>query len=106
MLKWWFGLDAAGYESCGGNLKTELSKVASFSRPPRLDISALRWLRYPRRLNLFINVPVMVLEEGKGGNLRLTAPMHPKGGCAVMRAEVECMVVMSACPMDLGPAGV
>jgi uncharacterized protein YcgI (DUF1989 family) len=53
-----------------------------------------------------MNVPVTVLEEGKGGNLRLTTPTRPKGGYAVMRAEVECMVVIGACPMDLGPASV
>jgi len=58
--------------------------------------------RLPDPLNLFVNVPVTALEEGRGGKLPLVAP---RGGYAVLRAEVECMVVMSACPMDLGPAG-
>ena len=61
------------------------------------------WL--PDPLNLFVDVPVTALEEGRGGKLPLAAPTCPRGGYAVLRAEVECMVVMSACPMDLGPAG-
>ena len=52
-----------------------------------------------------MNVLVTALEEGRGGKLPLAAPTCPRGGYAVLRAEVECMVVMSACPMDLGPAG-
>jgi uncharacterized protein YcgI (DUF1989 family) len=28
-------------------------------------------------------------------------PAAQKGGYVVLRAEVECMVIMSACPMDL-----
>ena len=52
-----------------------------------------------------MNVPVTALEEGKGGKLRLAAPVCPRGGYVVLRAEVECMVVMRAYPMDLGPAG-
>jgi uncharacterized protein YcgI (DUF1989 family) len=56
-------------------------------------------------MNLFMNVRVTALEEGKGGRLRLAAPACPKGGYVVLRAEVECAVVMSACPMDLAAAG-
>jgi uncharacterized protein YcgI (DUF1989 family) len=61
------------------------------------------WL--PDPLNLFVNVPVTALEEGRVGKLPLVAPTYLRGGYAVLRAEVECMVVMSACPMDLGSAG-
>lgn len=45
------------------------------------------------------------VEEGRGGKLPLAVPTCPRGGYAVLRAEVECVVVMSACPLDLGPAG-
>ena len=91
----------------------EVSKVRPCSGPLRPDISALRWLLRPERLqgwlpdllDLFVNVPVTAVEEGKGGKLRLAAPACPRGGYAVLRAEVECVVVMSAYPMDLGLTG-
>lgn len=55
----------------------------------------------PDPLNLFMNVPVQALSAGKGGELRLEAATCPKGGYVVLRAEQECVVVLSACPMDL-----
>jgi uncharacterized protein len=106
-------LGAEGHDSCGNNLKVELSKVpGSFQAAQSGGLrdalaSASRaaegWL--PDPVNFFMNVPVTALEEGKGGRLRLAPPARPKGGYVVLRAEVECMVVMSACPMDLAAAG-
>jgi uncharacterized protein YcgI (DUF1989 family) len=55
----------------------------------------------PDPLNLFMNMPVKALGDGKGGKTCLAAPSCPKGGYVVLRAEVECMVILSACPMDL-----
>lgn len=54
----------------------------------------------PDPLNLPMNVP----QGGRGwkrGALSLAAPTCPNGGYVVLRAETECMVIMSACPMDL-----
>jgi uncharacterized protein YcgI (DUF1989 family) len=50
----------------------------------------------PTPLNLFMNVPVK-----EGGELILAAPNCPRGGYVVFGAEVECVVFMSACPMDI-----
>jgi uncharacterized protein YcgI (DUF1989 family) len=108
-------LGAEGHDSCGENLKAELSKVALLFETASNNGSlcaalasasqaAEAWL--PDPVNLFMNVPVTALEEGKGGKLRLAPPVCPKGGCVVLKAEVECVIVMSACPMDLAAAGV
>lgn len=45
----------------------------------------------------------MALEGGRGGEISLAAPNCPKGGYVMLKAEAECVVVMSACPMDLNP---
>jgi len=105
-------LGAEGHDSCGDNLKAELSKAARlFETTPNGGLcaalaSASRasegWV--PDPVNLFMNVPVTALEEGKGGRFRLAPPMCPKSGYVVLMAEVECVVVMSACPMDLAAA--
>lgn len=106
-------LGAEGHDSCGDNLKAELSKAASsFEAASNGNLRAVLssasraaegWL--PDPVNLFMNVPVTALEEGKGGKIRLGPPTCPKDGYVVMKAEVECVVVMSACPMDLAAAG-
>ena len=113
-------LGAEGHDSCGDNLKTELGKVASLLSEEETESAAADrglgtalasasnaseqgWL--PDPVNLFMNLSVAALEEGRGGALRLAAPVCPRGGYVVLRAEVECVVVMSACPMDLGAAG-
>jgi uncharacterized protein YcgI (DUF1989 family) len=86
-----------GFEGGGekGSLREALASAARVTQEG--------WLPHP--LDLFMNVPVTALEEGEGGRLRLAAPTCPKGGYVVLRAEVECVVVMSACPMDLAAAG-
>ena len=106
-------LGAEGHDSCGDNLKAELSKVASLFETASTGSlgaalsSASRaaegWL--PDPVNLFMNVPVTALKEGKGGQLRLGPPTCLKGGYVVMKAEVECVVFMSTCLMDLAAAG-
>ena len=106
-------LGVEGHDSCGDNLKQELSKAASLFQTSAAEglgpalTSASRasqgWL--PDPVNLFMNLPVTALEGGMGGNLRLADPKCPEGGYVVLKAEVECVVVMSACPMDLGAAG-
>ena len=111
-------------ESCADNLKAELRNavlVSESSLGKHKDISTAirskstmsatmleairsadravqRWT--PDPVNLFMNVPVKALEGGKGGELGLEKPVCPKGGYVVLRAEVECAVVMSACPVS------
>lgn len=107
-------LGAAGHASCGDNLKAEFRRVTSLSQTPKQGTLGVAlasaaqaagegWL--PDPVNLFMNVPVTALKDGKGGQLLLAPPLCPKGGYVVLRAEAECVVVMSACPMDLAAAG-
>ncbi|KAI9367046.1 hypothetical protein BJX61DRAFT_530265 [Aspergillus egyptiacus] len=51
----------------------------------------------PDPLNLFMNVKV----DGDTGRLELVPPESREGDYVMLRAEQECVVVMSACPMDL-----
>ncbi|MCJ1386124.1 hypothetical protein MMC17_009249 [Xylographa soralifera] len=103
-------LGVEGYhQSCSDNLKAQLKEASLESN--KLLSSVLydaigqasstveHWT--PDPLNLFMNVPVKALEHGKGGKLALEAPACPQGGYVVLQAEQECVVIMSACPMDL-----
>lgn len=104
-------LGVEGYHaSCAENLSVALGKMATTTtdgkatREMKSAIEAAatatkEWT--PDPLNLFMNVPVEALAGGKGGELKLEAGTCPKGGSVLLRAEQECVVVMSACPMDL-----
>ena len=103
-------LGVQGYhDSCADNLAAQL-QLSSTQTTERALISILTsasalvgegWT--PDPLNVFMNVPAKVLDVGKGegGELGLKAPICPEGGYVVLKAEQECVVVMSACPMDL-----
>lgn len=52
----------------------------------------------PDPLNLFMNVGV---DWNNDMGIELREPTSPPGSCVVLRAEVDCMVVMSACPNDI-----
>ncbi len=103
-------LGVTGYhDSCVDNLSgqlqlastqtTSLSLVATLSSASALVGEG--WT--PDPLNVFMNVPATALDVGKGesGELGLIAPICPERGYVMLRAEQECVVVMSACPMDL-----
>lgn len=52
----------------------------------------------PDPLNLFMNVEV----DWKGGlGIELRELVSKKGSWVVLRAEVDCIVVLSACPNDI-----
>ena len=97
------------HDSCADNLKAQLqlasTQTTSLSLIDTLtSASALvgeGWT--PDPLNVFMNVPAKALDVAKGemGTLGLEAPVCPEGGYVVLRAEQECVVLMSACPMDL-----
>ncbi len=97
------------HDSCANNLGTQLGgALKSFGENPNRLLSGAiasaslitdTWT--PDPLNLFMNIPVEVVEDGHGGKTRLAAPNCPKGGYVVLKSKVECIVVMSACPMDL-----
>lgn len=82
------------HDSCANNFRTELRKAG-------VELSkGDDW--WPDPLNLFMNVPVLeTLENGRGGKIDLQAPKSDKEQFVVLQAEVDCLVIMSACPNDL-----
>ncbi len=97
-------LGVAGYHaSCVENLQLEVRKMGDEG----LDVQGVESLMEgdfkwaPDPLNLFMNVPVKPLGGGGGGELGIERPIARKGEYVVLRAETDCVVVMSACPMDL-----
>jgi uncharacterized protein YcgI (DUF1989 family) len=74
------------HDSCTDNLAAALDALAL--TPPET----------PSPLNLFMNVPV---EEG--GSLSFEPPVSQPGGSISLRAELDCILVFSACPQDMIP---
>lgn len=52
----------------------------------------------PSPLNLFMNIPVI-----DGRRLEFCSPKNKPGDYVVLRAELDCVVVFSACPQDILP---
>ena len=52
----------------------------------------------PCPLNLFMNIPVL-----EGGRIEFRAPLGEAGQSVTLRAEMDVVVVFSACPQDLVP---
>ncbi|MFK0247850.1 DUF1989 domain-containing protein [Amycolatopsis azurea] len=78
-------LGAPGHRSCATNLREALDEAGlSFTGP------------IPQPINVFMRIPV-----GEDGRLSwLTASSRP-GDAVTLRAELDCVVVVSACPQDL-----
>lgn len=57
----------------------------------------------PDPLNVFMNVAVTTElgREDGGGRMENRVPESKKGEYIVLRAEVDCVAVMSACPNDV-----
>ena len=97
------------HRSCADNLRERLQRCSeelSQSRDrdlmlaiPKVHKAVGSWT--PDPLNLFMNVPIKGLNCGQGGELSLENPRCPKGGSVLFKAVTGCVVVMSACPMDL-----
>lgn len=74
------------HRSCAANLREALAEAGlavPFTPPP---------------LNLFMNVPV-----GASGALDRLPPVARPGDYVVLRAEMDLVVVLSACPQDVTP---
>ncbi len=52
----------------------------------------------PAPLNIFMNIPV-----GPTGRLEIVPPVSAPGDYIVLRAEIDCIVALSACPHDIFP---
>lgn len=78
-----------GYEdhrSCADNMAFGLKQLGIASPPP------------PAPLNLFMNIPM-----GPTGRLEIVPPVCKPGDYVVLRAEMDCIVALSACPHDILP---
>lgn len=80
-------LGCAGYHAnCRDNLFAGMAELGL--TPPEC----------PSPLNLWMNTPVV-----DGGRIDWRAPVSRPGDHVVLRAELDCIVAMSACPQDLVP---
>ncbi|MEU5282321.1 urea carboxylase-associated family protein [Streptomyces asoensis] len=73
-----------GHSSCSANLVVALGKLGI--TPPIT----------PQPINAFMDIPV-----GPGGNLTWNPATTRAGDSITLRAEMDCVLVVSACPQDL-----
>lgn len=74
------------HENCTDNLHAALAQ---------LD---LRTARIPAPLNLWMNIPI-----DPDGRIIWGEPLSRKGDSVTLRAMMDCVVVLSACPQDMLP---
>ena len=81
------GLGCTGYhDNCTDNLAAALAELGL--TPPEV----------PSPLNLFMNIPVI-----DGNVIEFRPPVSTPGSYVALRAEMDCVVVFSACPQDMVP---
>ncbi len=81
------GLGVEGWHaSCRENLEQAMAELGQ----PKVQI--------PQPINLFMNIPVR-----PGGELGWEPAPTKAGDYVVLRAELDCYVVVSACPQDIVP---
>jgi uncharacterized protein len=81
-------LGVEGYHrSCAENWREAIVRIGL--QPPQ---------HVPTALNLFMNVPI-----GGDRTFRILPPVSKPGDCVVFRAEMDCVIVLSACPVDILP---
>jgi uncharacterized protein YcgI (DUF1989 family) len=78
---------APGHRSCCANFAEALA-----------ELSISRSAPVPAPLNLFMNIPWDL-----GGNISFDPTVSAAGDSVLFRAEVDVIVVASACPMDIVP---
>ncbi|KAF9888650.1 hypothetical protein FE257_008408 [Aspergillus nanangensis] len=84
-------LGCEGYhDNCSDNLHRILSE--------NFPAQAIRDSWTPDPLNLFMNVPIAA-----DGGLSITEPVSSAGQFVLLRAEMDVVVAMSACPQDMVP---
>lgn len=77
-------LGVAEHRSCAANLRTALAE---------LDLETLV---VPQPVNVFMNIPVSI-----DGELSWLPAVSRPGDALTFEADMDCVVVVSACPMDL-----
>jgi len=78
---------APDHRSCGQNFIEALQAIGRTPPEPM-----------PMPLNVFMNVPLQA-----NGSLGVAPPVSKPGDAVTFRAEMDALVVMSACPHDLFP---
>jgi len=80
-------LGYAGYhDNCTDNLAAGLAELGL--TPPET----------PAPLNLFMNIPVV-----DGNRVEVRPPVSTPGSYVTLRAEMDCVLALSACPQDMVP---
>ncbi len=74
------------HDNCTDNLAAALGELGLV--PPET----------PSPLNLFMNIPVV-----DGNAIDVLPPVSTPGSYVTLRAEMDCLVVFSACPQDMVP---
>ena len=95
-------LGTGNYEhpSCAENMHLALRKASAAGVVAAGSISE-EWT--PDPLNIFMNVAVTTPldRQSGGGKIQCRAPESKAGEYIVLRAEIDCVAVMSACPNDI-----
>jgi uncharacterized protein len=78
-------LGAPGHRSCAANLREALAAVGHVHTGP-----------VPQPINVFMRIPV-----GPGGSLTWLPAPTSAGDAITFRAELDAVVVVSSCPMDV-----
>ena len=74
------------HDNCTDNLHAAMMRIG-------LDVPEC-----PSPLNLWMNIPVAA-----DGSTSWGEPLSKPGDCVVLRAQMDCIVAMSACPQDILP---
>lgn len=96
------GISDYEHPSCSENMHLALQKAAAEGVFPPGTISS-EWT--PDPLNVFMNVPVTTPLDRESGGGRIDC-IHPESKAQdyiILRAEMDCVAVMSACPNDILP---
>ncbi|OCT49206.1 hypothetical protein CLCR_05132 [Cladophialophora carrionii] len=96
------GVDGYDHGSCAENMHVALREAAAAGLFAAGSIST-EWT--PDPLNVFMNVPITTPldRQSGGGRIECVAPESRAGEYLVLRAELDCVAVMSACPNDVIP---
>ncbi|MDE0238671.1 MAG: DUF1989 domain-containing protein [bacterium] len=78
--------DSPDHDNCADNLSQAMSELG------------LRETHTPSPLNLFMNIPWQ-----DDGGLAFETPLSAPGDHVLLRALMDCVVAMSACPQDVLP---
>lgn len=83
----------AEHDNCANNLLNAAKEITDPSFRHLVEFLECGWM--PDPLNLFMNVAI------NGNELKCLNPKSDEGDFITLKAEQDCVVIMSACPMDL-----